>query len=223
MIAYRTRVPLLAGVVALCCAQGLSAAVFTYQDDFETDKAKLDGIYTAKFVEPEPPWVVGQPAVLFYQPLHGGRGLAFLGVERAAEIAYSVLPRGLTTTGGTIEFDFYGNPWGSWWECRYSSIRVMWQGLQGPLPYSDTLEIANYPGHYSVAVPSGLRVDHFRLIGVGQTAVIDNLKITVTYVPEPVGFLIAAAAVLPLMTRRRRTYPGMEITITSSAAPSASP
>ncbi len=159
------------------------AEVFLYHDDFETDAAMYDSWRHAAFVTAPPD--IGLFGYLLYQPngLTGGRGLGFYsGFEPGTDgfLGYAVLPQGAQATGGSISFLLLPNFLG------INDIRV-W-GSDDGMSWS-LLGAAQTPGEVSFPVVSSSRARYLELRGDG---LVDNLSISVSYIPEPTGLSLLA-------------------------------
>jgi hypothetical protein len=164
---------------------------FSYQDDFATDKALMDAWRHSGFVETIPP--IHLSGILHYEPGAVGRGLGFYsGFDRGwdAYLAYAAAPSGTITMSGSVSFTLQGLGRMTVYSSEDGSF---WQALGGGS------SSAPWPSLVTVSLPSYTPAQFIELRGEG---VIDNLEISVSYVPEPGSWsLIAAACLLFTMNR----------------------
>jgi hypothetical protein len=173
-------------------ASRVSAAVFTYEDDFATDKAITDSYaHSPIFHAP----VGGISEFLYY---HDEAGNRVLGFEPAfdvppgrAFITYRGIPADTQLVVGVVEFDFtktssYGTM------AVYGLTDNMTEKLFGK---------ANSNGRYAFMFPPDAPFSFFTLAGYG---LIDNLKVSAIYTPEPGTLLLLTAAAFAMFRRRPR-------------------
>lgn len=174
-----------------------------YEDDFETEKARSDSYRHARFFQggrigPEeiylaygsyPPRTGGRPNILLY--FAGGQ-------PDGAWLGYELLPPGAMVLGGSVEFDRpvladRGVLW-----VRLSNDGMNWLTLgesRGGEPVR----------RHAFTLPPGAPARFVELRGAGG---IDNLRISIEYVPEPAGLCMLACGAGWLVCRRARCADG---------------
>ena len=185
-------------LLILALSHPARAATVTVFDDFETDAAMFESWRHSPFVLMPPD--VHLDGLLYYTPGVFGRGLVFAegsSVDAYAFLDYQLIPAGATATSGSVEFllsavqetgsiELWGSENGTDWMMLGEAVAGF-----GVTPFS-------------LSIAAGDPAQFLSLRGRG-TVLMDDLNISVSYIPLPASAVLMACGLGALAALRRRS------------------
>jgi hypothetical protein len=166
-------------VLTVAIEPAVAQGVWSYQDDFETDKATSESWQCSPFVEEVP--YVSICGFLHYEPGVTGRGLGFyegFEVDCPPFLSYATIPAGTACTGGLVELDLVG--WGTMIVLG-SSDGTGWTTL-------GSVTVAGKVQPVSLSIPPDAPAQFLKFVGYEGGAslehhpIMDNFQMTLGYV-----------------------------------------